>query len=57
MKSGGGITQHHNLSMLKHYLSIGITSYLTKGTHLSILDLEHDLPLRTIVDAIGCFVL
>jgi len=57
VKFGGGIARHHNLSMPKHYLSIGITSCLTKGTHLSILNLEHDPPLHTIANAIGYFVL
>ncbi len=56
MKFGGEAVQHHNLSMLEHCLFIGITSCLIRGAHLSILNLEHDPPLRTIVDAIGYFV-
>ncbi len=57
MKFGGGAVQHHNHSMLKHYFSIGITSCLIRGAHLLIPDVEHDHPFRTIVDAIGYFVL
>jgi hypothetical protein len=57
VKLGGGATQHHNLSMLEHCLSVGITSCLISGAHLLIPYLEHDLPLYTFENVIGCFVL
>ncbi len=57
MRLGGGTTQHHNLSMLEHCLSVGITSCLISGAHLLIPYLEHDPPFRIVEDAIGYFVL
>ncbi len=56
MKFGGGATQHHNHSMSKHFLFVGITSCLIRGAHLLVLDVEHDHPFRTITNTIGYFV-
>jgi hypothetical protein len=53
---GEGVA-HHNHSIPKLCLSVGITTCLIRGAHLPIPDLEHDHPLRIVEDAMGYFVL
>jgi len=42
--------------MLEHCLFVGIITCLIRGAHLPIPNLDHDLPLHIVEDAIGYFV-
>jgi hypothetical protein len=53
VKFGGGMVKHHGNSMIDIHLSFGITRVTLKGTHLPVHELDNDLPLYRVDDAIG----
>jgi hypothetical protein len=56
VKFGGGTTKHRGNSMIDEYLFVGITQVTLKGVHLLVLELDTDLPLYKVDDAIGYIV-
>ncbi len=52
VKFGCGVIMHHGSYMIDEYLYIGIMHVILEGAYFSIFDLDNDLPLCEVGDAI-----
>jgi hypothetical protein len=52
VKFDGGVIMHHGSHMIDEYIYIGIMHVIVEGVYFPIFDLDNDLPLCGVDDAI-----